>query len=776
MSIDLEYAIKKDIRNNPVVREIDLQQKREFRRMSGSAAAHRRRCCCSPPGSTSRSCDTAISVEELRDEAGGRGDAQPQAAARARDAAAPAGDRGPRRSRTAADALPTRNGHARHRARPQCRPRPGDRRARALRSAMITNALLDHAGPAASSIRSGPPIGRTAVRAALAPPSSAVIVVLAICAVLGGRRSRRGWSAPGVPARGAAPRAPTAAAASTSSAGRHPRRHRRPARHGPGLFGRRRSRSSPTRSEVKKDAATVDGAVRRARRLHRARKRPSSTRGLAGRRAMRSYVRDGARGLAARRPSAVAALEPARHHAHRRDTRRYYPKLDLAAHVLGFVGDDNAASAASKPVSTRSIRGRERPRARPERRAQATACSTRVERAPTAGATLELTIDLPLQHIVERELKAGVLANRAAGGTAIVMDPHTGEILALANYPTFNPNAFGRASDDERRNRAIQDLYEPGSTFKIVTASAAIEEGVVAADRSDRLQPGLHHVPGPQADPRRAPVRRAVVRRRHRQVEQRRRDPGRPARRRRAAAPLRAPVRLRRARSRPTSPASRRASSTDRPSIDDSGLASVSMGYQIGVTPLQMAAAVSAVANGGLLMRAARRPRDDRATASRTAIEPKIAAPRDHGRDRRDADDDHGRRRRARHGEGRGARALSGRRQDRHRGQARRTAATPTADYNASFVGFVPSRRPALTILVVIDTPHAGTYLRRRRRRADLQAHRGSGAAAARRAADDQSGPPVIVAALDAADAAAGAARARLRRDADADRSSAAGR
>ena len=64
------------------------------------------------------------------------------------------------------------------------------------------------------------------------------------------------------------------------------------------------------------------------------------------------------------------------------------------------------------------------------------------------------------------------------------MDPHTGEILALANWPTFNPNAFGRVDERLRRNRAIQDLYEPGSTFKIVTASAALEERVIDAERT----------------------------------------------------------------------------------------------------------------------------------------------------------------------------------------------------------------------------------------------------------------------------------------------------
>ena len=68
------------------------------------------------------------------------------------------------------------------------------------------------------------------------------------------------------------------------------------------------------------------------------------------------------------------------------------------------------------------------------------------------------------------------------GGSAIILNPHTGEILAMANEPTFNPNAFRDADENERRNRAVQDLYEPGSTFKVVTASAAIEEKVMPVD------------------------------------------------------------------------------------------------------------------------------------------------------------------------------------------------------------------------------------------------------------------------------------------------------
>ena len=95
------------------------------------------------------------------------------------------------------------------------------------------------------------------------------------------------------------------------------------------------------------------------------------------------------------------------------------------------------------------------------------------------GDTLELTIDEHLQHIAERELERGVTEHRAEGGSVIVMDPRTGEILAMANYPSVNPEHVpGLSRSSSWMNRAVQGIYEPGSTFKVVTASAAMEEHV----------------------------------------------------------------------------------------------------------------------------------------------------------------------------------------------------------------------------------------------------------------------------------------------------------
>ena len=299
---------------------------------------------------------------------------------------------------------------------------------------------------------------------------------------------------------------------------------------------------------------------------------------------------------------------------------------------LGYVGLDNVGLGGIESAYDSQIRGQRRQGPDPDRRASATRSSAASSGRPPPARGIELTIDQYLQYIAERELRVGVEENHAAGGTAIIMDPHTGEILALANWPTFNPNAFARADDDDRRNRAIQNLYEPGSTFKIVTASAALEQQRHHARDDGRDQPRLHHLPRPQADLRHAPLRPDPVHRRDRQVEQRRRDQGRAA----SSAPqrlgeLHQPLRLRPDARRRTSAARPRASSGTRRSSNDSALASVSMGYQVGVTPLQMVTAASSVANGG----AAAEPRVVRAfikDGHRVEVRAQGGAPDDHCR------------------------------------------------------------------------------------------------------------------------------------------------
>ena len=177
--------------------------------------------------------------------------------------------------------------------------------------------------------------------------------------------------------------------------------------------------------------------------------------------------------------------------------RRVYPLETIGAHVVGTAGTDMRGLEGLELRYDKVMRGEELVyRVERDGRGRSlftegVAAESSDERAPgplaldsrlEAGATLELTIDAGLQEMVERELAAGVQAANADAGTAIILDPHTGAILALANYPWFDPNKPGSANPQMRRNRAVTDSFEPGSTLKAVLAAAALDEGVVDSD------------------------------------------------------------------------------------------------------------------------------------------------------------------------------------------------------------------------------------------------------------------------------------------------------
>ena len=159
------------------------------------------------------------------------------------------------------------------------------------------------------------------------------------------------------------------------------------------------------------------------------------------------------------------------------EAKRYYPNGDLASHILGFVGIDNQALEGIelqydkylKTAGGKIFLGRD---------ASGRTLSSGVN-TEAKGNNVVLTIDEVLQHITEKELDRAMVKWRAAAVSAIVMDPFTGEILALANRPSYDPNRPGSASNSERRNRAITDCYEPGSTFKIVIGAGSLEEKIV---------------------------------------------------------------------------------------------------------------------------------------------------------------------------------------------------------------------------------------------------------------------------------------------------------
>ncbi len=165
------------------------------------------------------------------------------------------------------------------------------------------------------------------------------------------------------------------------------------------------------------------------------------------------------------------------------EDKRFYPHKRLGCHYLGFVGIDSQGlsgleygmdkylkSTISHYIAFRDAAGRK-------------LFEVDVSEAPAIkNYNLALTVDVMIQHIAERELTEAVSRSRASGGTIIVMDPESGEILAMANLPSFDPNRFLDFSETSWTNRAVSMNFEPGSTFKIFLASGVIEEGLAISD------------------------------------------------------------------------------------------------------------------------------------------------------------------------------------------------------------------------------------------------------------------------------------------------------
>src|SRR5438128_11727549 len=164
---------------------------------------------------------------------------------------------------------------------------------------------------------------------------------------------------------------------------------------------------------------------------------------------------------------------------------RLYPNRELAAHVVGFEGVDGGlegverafntelAGAPGKALVGRDALGRE-------------VLHQEILEAPTPGHGVMLTIDKTIQHVAEREIDAAYRRTGARAAMAVAMDPRNGDVLAIAIRPTFNPNTFADVPDRATwRNRAVTDPFEPGSTFKVIMAASALEEGVVTPE--DRI-------------------------------------------------------------------------------------------------------------------------------------------------------------------------------------------------------------------------------------------------------------------------------------------------
>src|SRR5262249_23613779 len=154
-----------------------------------------------------------------------------------------------------------------------------------------------------------------------------------------------------------------------------------------------------------------------------------------------------------------------------------YPRKERASHVLGFVNMNGDGGAGLELENKKELKGR------PGQLsftvdARRRSFGETIERPPVQGNSLILSLDRSIQYIAERELTAGAQKYQAAAAVAIVMESDTGRILAMTSYPDFNSNAYSDYAADNWRNRAVSDMFEPGSTFKVVVAAAALEAGL----------------------------------------------------------------------------------------------------------------------------------------------------------------------------------------------------------------------------------------------------------------------------------------------------------
>jgi len=389
-----------------------------------------------------------------------------------------------------------------------------------------------------------------------------------------------------------------------------------------------------------------------------------------------------------------------------KESRRFYPKRELAAHVLGYVDVDEKGLGGIEYELDSQIRSK------PGKLMILTDARhrwyDRNEQSPLAGGSVVLSIDEKIQYIAEKELGRAVASTGAKAGTIVVQDPNTGELLAVANYPTFNPNAPGEKPADNRMDRAVAALYEPGSTFKLVTLSAALEEKITHPDEWIDCQMGAIYIAGHRIRDHKPFGVLNVA-----QIMEKSSDVGAIKLGLRLGAPkfyeyIRAfgfgqttDVEL---------PGESHGLLRSVDKWTPVSVGSISMGQEIGVTSVQLASAFSAIANGGLLYppRVVRGLRQgDTVTPTATTLPKRVVSPETAATMRRILESV------ILNGTGNFAH-LEGYTAGGKTGTAQKidpaTGRYSLSNYIASFVGFAPINTPAVTVLVTLDSPAGGLY------------------------------------------------------------------
>jgi cell division protein FtsI/penicillin-binding protein 2 len=384
-----------------------------------------------------------------------------------------------------------------------------------------------------------------------------------------------------------------------------------------------------------------------------------------------------------------------------KESRRVYPQRQLAAHVLGFTDVDEKGIGGIEYSFDKIIRGR--PGKMMVMEDGKRRWYDRREAAPGSGASIVLTIDETIQYIAEKELTQAIEDTHAKAGTVVVQNPNNGELLAVANWPTFDPNEAGSYPDEARMNRAVSAAYEPGSTFKVITLTGAIENGVTSPATLVDCQMGRILVAGRLIHDWHPfgvmSVEKILV---HSS------DVGAI----KVALQLGAPRFYETIRAfgigQTTGielPGENRGLLRPVENWSPSSIGSLAMGQEVSVTPIQIISAISAVANGGTLYhpRIVHEIQGDASAAQRPDSTPRQATDEKTAADMRGMMEDV-----VLEGTGKPAR-LNGYTAAGKSGTAQKidpaTGRYSATQYNSSFVGFAPVNEPAITILVVLDSP-----------------------------------------------------------------------
>lgn len=303
-----------------------------------------------------------------------------------------------------------------------------------------------------------------------------------------------------------------------------------------------------------------------------------------------------ARKLPPDRAEAVAALN-LKGVYFQKENQRFYPKRDLASHVLGFVDLDEKGLGGIEYVLDSQIRGQSEKIVVMADARQRWFDGGEAQRE--RGANVVLTLDEKIQYIAERELAAAIAKTHAMAGTVIVQDPNTGALLAVANWPRFNPNQASDAPAESRMDRAVSALYEPGSTFKLITLAAAFDQNITRPDEIFNCENGAVYVAGHRIRDHKPFGLLSVS-----QILEKSSDVGAIKIALRLGAPrfhdyirafgFGAPTGV-------DLPGESKGLLRRLENWSPISIGAISMGQEVGVTPIQLVTAVSAIANGGLL-------------------------------------------------------------------------------------------------------------------------------------------------------------------------------